>query len=257
MTELKNKGYVTHDFQKMTVEETVNLLKTDLNVGLKQSDAEDRLKQYGYNEIPEKKVHPLIIFVKKFWGLTAWMLEAIIMLSLILGKYTDLYTVTALLFLNSILSFIQEQRSSKALELLKSKLQVNVRVLRDGAWKLIPSRELVPGDVIRIRAGDFVQADVKVAVGEVWVDQSALTGESMDVEKKAGDIIYSGSIVRRGEATGIVILTGVKTYFGKIVQLVQIARPKLHSEEVISKVLRWLLVIVVLLLSVATSILHN
>jgi len=252
LTELKNKGYATHDFQKMTVEETVNILKTDLNVGLKQSDAEDRLKQYGYNEIPEKKVHPLIIFAKKFWGLTAWMLEAIIILSLILGKYTDLYTVTALLFLNSILSFIQEQRSSKALELLKSKLQVNVRVLRDGAWKLIPSRELVPGDVIRIRAGDFVQADVKVAVGEVWVDQSALTGESMDVEKRVGDIIYSGSIVRRGEATGIVILTGVKTYFGKIVQLVQIARPKLHSEEVISKVLRWLLVIVVLLLGVAT-----
>jgi H+-transporting ATPase len=251
LIELKNKDDAIQAFHKMTVEEMVNFLKTDLNLGLKQSDAEDRLRQYGYNEIPEKKIHPIILFVKKFWGLTAWMLEAIIILAFILGKYTDTYTVAALLMLNSILSFIQEQRSSKALELLKSKLQVNARVLRDGVWKLIPSRELVPGDVVRVRAGDFVQADVKVVIGEAWIDQSALTGESMDVEKRAGDIIYSGSVVRRGEATGIVILTGVRTYFGKIVQLVQVARPKLHVEEITSRVLRWLLVIVVLLLCVA------
>jgi H+-transporting ATPase len=253
LTELRDKDIVMQVFHKKTVEETVDFLKTDLNLGLKQSDVEDRLRRYGYNEIPEKKVHPITLFIRKFWGLTAWMLEVIIILAFILGKYTDLYTVVALLMLNSILGFIQEQRSSKALELLKSKLQVNVRVLRDGVWKLIPSREIVPGDIIRLRAGDFVQADVKVAVGEVWVDQSALTGESMDVEKKAGDIIYSGSIVRRGEATGMVILTGARTYFGKIVQLVQVARPKLHVEEVVSKVLRWLLIIVVLLLCVAAA----
>jgi len=92
-------------------------LKTDLNLGLKQSDVEGRLRQYGYNEIPEKKVNSITLFVKKFWGLTAWMLEAMMALAFILGKYSDLYTAAALLMLNSFLGFIQEQRSSKALEI--------------------------------------------------------------------------------------------------------------------------------------------
>ncbi|MBO3808818.1 MAG: hypothetical protein FGF50_04425 [Candidatus Brockarchaeota archaeon] len=155
------------DFQKTTTEETVTLLKTDLGSGLKQVEVESRLKQYGYNEVPEKKVNSVVLFVRKFWGLTAWMLEAIIILAFMLGKYTDLYTVTSLLVLNSVLGFIQEQRASKAVELLKSRLQVNARVLRDGVWRRIPSRELVPGDVVRVRAGDLVPADVKIAVGEV------------------------------------------------------------------------------------------
>jgi len=240
------------DFRKMTIEETVNLLKTDLSLGLSQAEVDHRLKQYGYNEVPEKKPHPIVLFVRKFWGLTAWMLEAIIILSLILGKYMDLYTVAVLLVLNSVLGFIQEQRASKAVELLKSRLQVNARVLKDGVWKLVPSKELVPGDVVRVRAGDFVPADVKIAIGEVWVDQSALTGESMEIEKKQGDMLYSGSIIIRGEATGIVVLTGVKTYFGRTAQLVQVARPKLHMEEVVSRVLKWLLVIVGVLLCIAT-----
>jgi H+-transporting ATPase len=243
---------IVQDFHKMSAEEVVSLLKTNLSLGLKQSEVKNRLKQYGYNEVPEKKIHPIVVFVKKFWGLTAWMLEVIIILAFILGKYVDLYTVIALLILNSTLGFIHEQRASKAVEFLKSKLQVTARVLRDGTWKLISSKELVPGDVIRVRIGDFVPADVKVVVGEVWVDQSALTGESMEVEKKQGDMLYSGSIIRRGEATGIVVFTGIKTYFGKTVQLVQLARPKLHMEEVISRVLKWLLLIVVVLLCVAT-----
>lgn len=236
----------------MATGETVNLLKTDLSLGLKQGEVESRLKQYGYNEVPEKKVHPVVLFVRRFWGLTAWMLEAIIILSFILGKYTDLYTVTSLLVLNSALGFIQEQRASRAVELLKSRLQINTRVLRDGVWRLVPSRELVPGDVVRVRAGDLVPADVKIAVGEVWVDQSALTGESMEVEKKPGDLLYSGSVIKRGESTGIVVLTGVKTYFGRTVQLIQVARPKLHLEEVVSRVLKWLLVIVGVMLCIAT-----
>ncbi|MBO3797944.1 MAG: plasma-membrane proton-efflux P-type ATPase [Candidatus Brockarchaeota archaeon] len=248
---MKPMNNVMQDFRKKTIEETVNLLKTDLGLGLSQSEVDRRLKQYGYNEVPEKKVHPIVLFVRKFWGLTAWMLEAIIVLALVLGKYIDLYTVTALLVLNSILGFIQEQRASKAVELLKSKLQINARVLRDGVWRLVPSRELVPGDVVRVRAGDFVPADIKIAIGEVWVDQSALTGESMEVEKRLGDILYSGSIIRRGESTGIVVLTGVKTYFGRTAQLVQVARPKLHMEEVVSRVLKWLLVIVGVMLCIA------
>lgn len=209
------------------------------------------MKQYGYNEVLEKKTHPAIRLVKKFWGLTAWMLELIIILSWVLHKYSDLYVVTALLFVNSILSFLQEMRASGVIETLRKKLHVNARVLRDGMWKVLPARELVPGDVVRVRSGDFVPADVKIITGELGVDQSALTGESMEVEKKLDDTLYSGSIVRRGEANGIVTLTGAQTYFGRTTELVQIARPKLHVEEVISKVVKWLFVIVGALLAVA------
>jgi H+-transporting ATPase len=239
------------DFQKLKVDEVVKLLKSDLNVGLKGTEVESRLKQYGYNEVPEKKINPAVRFVKKFWGLTAWMLEIIIILSWILQRYADLYIVTVLLFLNSILGFAEEQKASSAVQALKKRLQVNARVLREGTWKIVPARELAPGDVVRVRSGDFVPADIKIITGELGVDQSALTGESMQVEKKSDDVLYSGSVVKRGEANGIVILTGAKTYFGRTTRLVQIARPKLHMEEVISNVVKWLLVIVVTLLSVA------
>jgi H+-transporting ATPase len=203
--------------------------------------------------VPEKKKNPLISFFKKFWGLTAWMLEAIIVLSWVLHRYPDLYIVTGLLVFNSILGFVEEQKASSAVEALKQKLRVNARVLRDGTWKIVPARELVPGDIVRTRLGDFVPADIKIVSGEVEVDQSALTGESMAVEKKTDDVLYSGSIVKRGESNGIVVSTGVQTYFGRTTRLVQLARPKLHIEEVISNVVRWLLVIVVALILVALA----
>jgi H+-transporting ATPase len=235
----------------MKAEEVAKTLRSDLTMGLKSVEVESRLKQYGYNEVLEKKTNPFVRFARKFWGLTAWMLEIIILLSWILQRYADLYIVVGLLFFNSILSFVEEQKASSAVEALKRELQVNARVLRDGVWKTMPSRELVPGDIVRIRQGDFVPADIKMLGGELGVDQSALTGESMVVEKKSDDLLYSGSIVRRGEANGIITSTGVKTYFGRTVQLVQMARPKLHMEEVVSNVVKWLLIIVVALIGVA------
>jgi H+-transporting ATPase len=235
----------------MRSEEVVKTLKTDLNTGLKSAEVESRLKQYGYNEVVEKKVNPAVRFAKNFWGLTAWMLEIIIILSWFLRNYADLYIVTGLLFLNSILGFVEEQKASSAVEALKKKLQVNARALRDGAWTTVSSRELVPGDVVRVRPGDFVPADVKILHGELEVDQSALTGESMTVQKEPDAVLYSGSIVKRGEANGIIISTGIKTYFGRTTQLVQIARPKLHLEEVVSNVVKWLLIIVVALIVLA------
>ena len=235
----------------MKAEEVVKALQSDLNMGLRSAEVESRLKQYGYNEVLEKKVNPAVRFARKFWGLTAWMLEIIIILSWILQRYADLYIVTGLLLFNSVLGFAEEQKASSAVEALKKKLQVNARTLRDGAWKTVPSKELVPGDVVRVRPGDFVPADIKIIKGELEVDQSALTGESMVVEKKSDDLLYSGSIVKRGEANGIITSTGVKTYFGRTVQLVQMARPKLHMEEVISNVVKWLLIIVVAFIGLA------
>ena len=238
-------------FGQMKAEEVAKSLQSDLTMGLKSVEVESRLEQYGYNEVLEKKTNPFVRFAGKFWGLTAWMLEIIILLSWILQRYADLYIVVGLLFFNSILSFVEEQKASSTVEALKRELQVNARVLRDGAWQTVPSRELVPGDIVRVRPGDFVPADIKMLGGELEVDQSALTGESMVVEKKSDDLLYSGSIVKRGEANGIITSTGVKTYFGRTVQLVQMARPKLHMEEVVSNVVKWLLIIVVALIGLA------
>ena len=131
------------------------------------------------------------------------------------------------------------------MELLRQKLTVKTRVKRDSEWLQIPARELVPGDVVRLRAGDLAPADVQVAEGRVDVDQSALTGESLTVERKTGESLYSGSVVRSGEVTGVVTATGLRTYFGRVAELVQIAKPKLHIEGMISKVVRWLLIIAV------------
>jgi H+-transporting ATPase len=235
----------------MKTEEVLSSLNSNLASGLGAAEVEHRLKRYGYNEIPEKKAHPLVALAKKFWGLTAWMLEIIIILSWILHRYSDLYIVTGLLVFNSILGFAEEQRASKAVKALKEKLHINARALRDGSWKMVPAGELVPGDIVRIRSGDFVPADVKIATGELEVDQSALTGESVSIERRLDETLYSGSIVKRGESTGIVVETGASTYFGRTVQLVQLARPKLHIEEVVSNVVRRLLVIVIGLIALA------
>ena len=239
------------DFSLMKADEAVRSLQSDLNRGLKSAEVQNRLRQCGYNEVPEKKVNPVLRFAKKFWGLTAWMLEIIIILSWILQRYSDLYIVTGLLVFNSILGFTEEQKASNVVEALKEKLQVNARVLRDDAWRIVAARELVPGDIVRTRSGDFIPADVKIITGELEVDQSVLTGESIGIEKRPDNVLYSGSIVKRGESNGIVISTGVKTYFGRTAQLVQLAKPKLHMEEVVSNVVRWLLIIVVALIALA------
>ena len=244
----------TLDFSQISTDNTIKSLQSSLTRGLSSDEVSARLGQYGYNEIPERKANPLKAFASKFWGLTAWMLEIIIVLSWFLHRYSDLYIVTGLLVFNSILGFEEEQRASGAVESLKLKLQVNARVLRGGSWSNLSARELVPGDIIRMRTGDFVPADVKIIDGELGVDQSALTGESMTIDRKPSDILYSGSIVKRGESNGIVISTGLKTYFGRTAQLVQLAKPKLHMEEVISNVVKWLLIIVISLIIVAVAV---
>jgi len=241
------------DFDHTKAEEVIIALQSNLEHGLESTEVGTRLKKYGYNEVPEKKVNPAATFARKFWGLTAWMLEAIIVLSWILQRYSDLYIVAGLLVFNAILGFAEEQRASDAVESLKEKLRVNAKVLRDAAWRTVTARELVLGDIVRTRAGDFVPADVKIITGELEVDQSALTGESMEIEKGPDNVLYSGSIVKRGESNGIVVSTGAKTYFGRTAQLVQLAKPKLHMEEVVSNVVRWLLIIVVALIALALA----
>ncbi|MBB6131117.1 plasma-membrane proton-efflux P-type ATPase [Mucilaginibacter lappiensis] len=226
-------------------------LKTNPAKGLSQAEVPALLKQFGYNEITENKTHPLLNFLSKFWGLTAWMLEFIVVLSIFLHNTSDAYVVGGLLILNALISFTLEQSAANAVAELRKKLQVNVKLLRDSIWKTALARELVPGDIIRVRIGDFVPADFTITDGQLSVDQSALTGESGEVDMPTGKTVYSGSIVTKGEATGVVTLTGLNTYFGKTASLVKSAAPKSHIDEVLAKVVQWLLFIVAALLILA------
>jgi H+-transporting ATPase len=224
--------------------ETLALLGSNSPAGLSSEEAQARFDREGPNDVPEKRVNWWLVFARKFWGLSAWMIELIAFLSLILQKYADFTIAMALLVVNALLSFLQEQRGSAAVAALRRQLQLTGRVLRDGSWRTLPVRELVPGDVVRVRSGDFVPADVQILDGELHVDQSALTGESRELARGTNEVVHSGSIVRQGEATGMVILTGVRTLFGRTTQLVESARPKLHVERVITRVVKWLFLIV-------------
>lgn len=232
------------DIATASVADTLAAFKVNPETGLTRADVGIRRIELGYNEVAEQKGHPARKFLGKFWGMSAWMLELIIVLSALLRKFSDLAIVGALLVINAVLSFMQEQRAAGVVEALRRRLQIGARVRRDSSWQIIPARELVPGDIVRARSGDIIPADVKLLTGVLSVDQSALTGESKEVDKAPGDVLSSGSIVRRGEGNGVVILTGARTYFGRTTELVQKARPKLHIEAVVSKVVRWLFVIV-------------
>jgi plasma-membrane proton-efflux P-type ATPase len=232
------------DIATASVPDTLAALRVNPETGLTRADVDTRRKEHGYNEVAEQKEHPLRTFLGKFWGISAWMLELIMVISALLGKYSDLVVVGALLIVNAVLSFMQERRAAGVVETLRRRLQVSARVMRDANWQVVPARELVPGDIVRVRPGDIIPADVKLLTGKLSVDQSALTGESKDADKAPGDVLSSGSVVRRGEGNGVVMLTGAQTYFGRTTELVQQARPKLHIEAVIAKVVRWLFVIV-------------
>jgi len=166
------------DIASKSISDTLTDLQVHPEQGLTQADVDARRKKDGYNEIVEQKGHPVLKFLKHFWGPSAWMLEVIVIFSAVLKKYPDLAVVSGLLVVNAVVSFLQERRAQGVVEMLRKRLQVSARVLRDASWQIVPSRELVPGDIVRLRSGDIVPADMKLLAGDLIVDQSALTGES-------------------------------------------------------------------------------
>ncbi|MGA2502107.1 MAG: HAD-IC family P-type ATPase, partial [Tepidisphaeraceae bacterium] len=234
----------TPDIASASLPDTLAALHVNPDTGLTHAEVDARRKEHGYNEVAEKKGHPVLKFLGKFWGVSAWMLELIMVVSVVLGKYSDLVVVAALLVVNAVVSFMQEHRAAGVVETLRRRLQISARVRREAAWQVVPARDLVPGDFVRVRPGDIIPADVKLLTGTLSVDQSALTGESKDADKAPGDVLSSGSIVRRGEGNGVVMLTGAKTAFGRTTDLVQKARPKYHIDAVMAKVVRWLFLVV-------------
>ncbi len=205
--------------------------------GLSSQEARRRLDQYGHNELVEHKVNPLLKLFTYFWGPIPWMIEVAAILSLVVQHWVDFGIIVALLAANAVVGFWEEFQAGNAIAALKKKLSLRARVKRDGAWRTIPARELVPGDLVRLRIGDIVPADAKL-IGEdsVEVDQSALTGESLPVSRKGGDVVYSGSIVRRGETDALVYATGKDTYFGKTAQLIEAGGATSHFQRAVLKI---------------------
>ena len=232
------------------MQQTTPAAQKDNRPGLSEAEARHRLARYGPNEIPERQGRPLLTLLGKFWGPIPWMLEATILLQTLLGKGIEAAIIAALLCFNAGISFVEEGRAGRALELLRHRLTATARVLRDGVWRSTTAAGLVPGDVVHLRMGDLSPADVRIIEGNLLLDQSALTGESVAVEAGAGAVAYAASVIRRGEATGEVAATGQRTYFGKTAELVRTARSTSHLAVTIFRIVRVLIAVDVVLVAV-------
>ncbi|HJX35523.1 MAG TPA: HAD-IC family P-type ATPase, partial [Dehalococcoidales bacterium] len=237
------------NLKSLPMPELLKKLESSLD-GLSQVEAQKRLTQYGPNEIEEKKINPFLKFLTYFWGPIPWMIEGAVILSGVVRHWPDFFIILLLLVANGVVGFWEEREAGNAIAALKAKLAVNARVKRDGKWVTPASRELVPGDVIRIRLGDIVPADARLLAGDpVEVDQSALTGESLPATRKSGEAVFSGSIIRQGEIGALVYATGAKTYFGKTAQLVQEVHTVSHFQRAVLKIGNYLIILAVALVA--------
>jgi H+-transporting ATPase len=223
--------------------------------GISQAEAQKRLTQYGPNEIEEKKTNPFLKFLSYFWGPIPWMIEVAVILSGVIRHWPDFFIILLLLVANAVVGFWEEHEAGNAIAALKAKLAIKARVKRDGKWITPEARELVPGDVIRVRLGDIVPADARLLEGDpVEVDQSALTGESLPATRKSGEAVFSGSIIRQGEIGAMVYATGANTYFGKTAQLVQEAHTVSHFQRAVLKIGNYLIILAVALVAVIIAV---
>jgi len=232
----------TSDYRAVSIAETLGLLETSAD-GLTDSVVRQRLQRFGFNEVTEKKENPAAQFLKRYWGPMPWLLELAIVLGIVVKHYLEAGIIFALLMINSVIGQMQSRGSQRALEALKKRLAAKAQVLRDGKWMTIDAREIVPGDIISLGLGQIVPADAKLISGHLSVDQSVLTGESLPVDIQESGIIYSGSVARSGQAKCVVVNTGRNTYFGKTAELIKIAKPKSHQEQIMLSVVRYMMLV--------------
>ncbi|MEP7234752.1 MAG: plasma-membrane proton-efflux P-type ATPase [Ignavibacteriota bacterium] len=233
---------------KPDLNETIARLKTDLNSGLSADEAKKRIAEYGLNEIPEKDESALKRILRRFWGPIPWMIETAAILSAVVQKWEDFGIITFLLLVNVVVDYSQESKALSALEVLKQKLAKKATVKRDGAFTTIDSKFVVPGDILKLKIGDIIPADLILSNGDyLQVDQAALTGESLPVNKKKGESVYGNSIVKVGEMEGVVTLTGPNTYFGKTALLVVRAgkEEKSHFQRAVIRIGRNLILLTI------------
>ena len=231
--------------------------------GLSDKEVKKRLEKFGYNEISKKEITSLGRLLKKLWGPIPWMIEGVAVLSAIMRRWEDFTIIIILLSVNILVDYFQESKALSSLEALKKTLAKKTLVFRDGKFEKIDIRYLVPGDIIKLKIGDIVPADAKLINGKyLEVDQSALTGESLPVDKKNGDEVYSGSIVKIGEMLAEVTKTGMNTFFGKSAELVGQAQmeEESHFQKAIIRVGNFLILFataLAILIMVFSIIRHN
>ncbi|MBS2548428.1 HAD-IC family P-type ATPase [Catenulispora sp. NL8] len=243
-----------HDLKSLPMAEVEKQLDTSPD-GLSRAEAATRLRKYGPNEIVEHKTNALLKFLSYFWGPIPWMIEVAVILSGAVGHWPDFFIILLLLLANAVVGYTEERQAGHAIDALKDKLAVNARVKRDGEWSTPAARELVPGDVIRLRLGDIVPADARLLDGdEIEVDQSALTGESLSATCRPGAAVFSGSIIRRGEIGALVYATGTGTYFGKTAELVQDAHTVSHFQKAVLKIGNYLIVLAAVFVTVIVAV---
>jgi len=240
----------TDDFKKQSVDETLKELGTNLQKGLSSTEAQKRLQQYGPNAIEEKEEPLWHRIFRRFWGPIPWMIEVAAILSAAVRKWEDFIIIMIMLLVNAGLDFYQEDRALSALKSLKQKLAQDAIALRDGEFKTVPAKELVPGDIIKLKIGDIIPADVQLLQGDyIQVDQSALTGESLPVSKKPGQVAYSNTIVKQGEMLAVVVNTGMHTNFSQVASLVAQAQLEetSHFQKMVIQVGDYLILLTVAL----------
>ncbi len=223
-------------YTKMSIEDTLADLKVTEDQGLTAQEAEKRLLEHGENTIVESKKSMWKVLVGFFWGPIPWMIEIAALLSAALERWPDLIMILALLFINAALGFYQEYQAENAIQALKDQLALKARVRRDSKWKDISAKLLIPGDLVMVKLGNIIPADIKLISGEyLSVDQSSLTGESLPVDKTKGDVAFSGTIAKLGEMVGVVTETGMHTFFGKTAKLVDSAETHSHFQQALMR----------------------
>ena len=223
--------------------------------GLTTTEAERRLVQTGPNELPTTASNPLARFLRYFWGPIPWMIEVAAILSAVVRHWADLAIILGLLSVNALVGFWEEYQAGNTIDALRAKLALRAQVRRDGDWVDIPAREIVPGDVVRLRLGTIVPADARTLdAGEVQVDQSSLTGESLPVSRSRGELVYAGSVLRRGETTALVTATGADTYFGRTAHLVETSGNESHFQRAVLKIGDYLITLAVALVAIILAV---
>jgi H+-transporting ATPase len=241
------------EYKNLSAEETLKELGTNKDKGLSDDEVRKRISELGYNEIPEKEESLFHRVFRRFWGPIPWMIEFAALLSAAVRRWEDFAIITILLLTNAFIDFWQESKALNALKVLKEKLAKKALIFRDGRFLITEARNLVPGDIIKLKIGDLVPADVKLIEGDfIQADQSALTGESLPVNKKPGDIAYSNSIVKQGEMLAAVVNTGLNTFFGKTVALVARAQreEKSHFQKAVIGIGNYLILITIFLAAI-------
>ncbi|XP_010525880.1 PREDICTED: ATPase 5, plasma membrane-type-like [Tarenaya hassleriana] len=240
LNHIKNE---TVDMVQIPMEEVFEQLRCT-EQGLTSEEAAYRLQLFGPNKLEEKKDSKLLKFLGFMWNPLSWVMEAAALMAIALANgagrppdWQDFVGIVCLLFINSTISFIEENNAGNAAAALMAGIAPKTKVLRDGRWSEQDAAILVPGDIISVKLGDIIPADARLLEGDpLKVDQSALTGESIPVSKNPGNEVYSGSTCKQGEIEAIVIATGVHTFFGKAAHLVDSTNQVGHFQKVLTAI---------------------